>query len=196
LNAETCERYLDWLLAKDAVAAPEGATGLDRALAHCDDGVTWGRFDASAKVWRLGNQAAPEVSPPLRLETLQELRLFGEAGEVLIWRTEEGPRGRSLREGPRPADGSDDSDPLRPMDESRILRGDRVVEQYRYGFTQIGDRAGAAQVVPLEVTAEQLQERRLRLQVRHYYEQDPESGAVRIAATRLVTLTSGGIHGA
>lgn len=196
LDSAACQRYLAWLLGEDEAAAPEGAIGLDWALAHCDDGVTWGRHDAEAKAWRLGNQVAPEVSPPIRWESLQELRLFGETSEILIWRTDTGLRGRVLREGDPAPEPGDTSNPLRPSDESYILRGVHVVAQHDHNFTQVGDRTGAEQLLPLAVTAEQLRTGQVRLATCQYYESDAETGAVRIAATRLVKLTSGGARGA
>lgn len=196
LDSSTCEGYVSWLRGEESVAAPEGATGLAWALAHCDDGVTWGRYDEAARAWRLGNQVAPDVSPPIRPETLQELRLFGKDGEVLIWRTEAGLRGRVLRETQPSRNRDDEADPLRSSEESRVLRGDLVLAQCEYGFTRIRDRAGAEQVLPIEVSDEQLRAAQIRLVVRHYFEADGETGAVRIAATRLVRLKMGGGHGA
>lgn len=194
LDSAACQRYLAWLLGEDEAAAPEGAIGLDWVLAHCDDGVTWGRHVSG--VWRLGNQVAPEVSPPIHRESLQELRLFGETSEILIWRTDAGLRGRVIRDGGPAPDPGDTSNPLRPSDDSRILRGVHVVAQREHDFTHVGDRTGAEQVLPLAVTIEQLRTGQVRLAVRHYFESDAETGAVRIAATRLVTLASGGAHGA
>ncbi len=188
LDAAACDRFLGWLLGEPGSDSPGGATGLAWALAHCDDGVTWGRFDPESKTWRLGHQVVPAVSPPIRRETLQELRVFGESHEVLIWRTELGLRGRLLRETDPAADRADTSDPLRPTDESRILRGDRVRAVCEHRFTHVADRAGAEQIVPVEVTDDELRARRLRLAVSHYYERDPENGAVRIAVSRLVKL--------
>lgn len=188
MDATACERYLAWLLGEPRAGPPTDATNLPWALAHCDDGVTWGRYDGHQATWLFGNEVEPEVSPPLRRETLQELRVFGEPGEVLIWRAEERLRGRAL--GDTPSDRLDESNPLRPYDESRILRGDHVHATYENGFTRIADhRTGAEQVVPAVVTPDGLQARRARLSVRHYFQQDTESGAVRIAVTRLVDLT-------
>ncbi len=190
LDAAACERYVAWLLGEPGSAPPGGAAGLSWALAHCDGGVTWGRYDAEAATWRLGHNVAPAVSPPIRRQALQELRVFGQPREVLIWRTDSGLRGRTLRETDPPAGRSDTSDPLRPADESRILRGDQVRATCEHGFTHVADRAGAEQVLPVVVTDDGLQARRARLAVRHYFEPDPESGAVRIAASRLVKLTA------
>lgn len=188
LDCEACEQYLSWLAKGDV--APEGTAGLRWALAHSDEGVTWGRYDSGARVWRLGDQVVPEVSPSIRREALQELRIFGESAEVLIWRTDKGLRGRVIKDAPHT------SDSPRPLDETRLLRGSYVVKPCEHGFTHISDQAGAEQVVPLEVTNERLPAAPVLLQVRHYYESDADTGAVRIAATRLVTLTSGDGHGA
>lgn len=197
LDSSTCQQYLCWLRG-ERNEAPDSAIRLVWALAHCDDGVTWGRYDQAARAWRLGNQVAPGVSPPIRPETLQELRLFGEDAEVLIWRTGAGLRGRVLRDSDFAADRDDAAGPLRPLDESRIVRGSLVLAQCEHGFTHIGDGTGAEQVLPLSVSGEQLQSARVRLDVRHYHEADETTGAVRIAATRLVrlaSLASGGGHG-
>jgi len=195
LDSAACHRYVAWLLGEETTA-PKGAPEVDWALAHSDDGVTWARYDAGANAWRMGNQVAPDVSPPIRRESLQELRLFAEIGEVLIWRTDEGLQGRVLRDGDPAVDPGDTSNPLRPSDDSRILRGGHLVAQRDHDFTHVGDRTGAEQVVPLAVTGEQLRMGQVRLAARHYYEADEETGAVRIAATRLVKLTAGGARGA
>ncbi len=189
LTDVTCNRYLSWLLGEQEAVPPAGSEGLRWALAHCNSGVTWGCYEEEGKIWRLGNQVAPEISPPIQRETLQEVRVFGEPGEVLIWRAGTELRGRILRESDSPADRNDKSNPLRPSDECRILRGDRVERNCPHRFTWIADRAGAEQVIPETVTDDQLRERRIRLRVRHYYEQDPETGSVRISATRLVALS-------
>ncbi len=196
LDEAVCDGYLAWLLGEQGAAPPSHATDLAWMLAHSDDGVTWGRCDQDAKTWILGHETAPEVSPPVRRETLQELRLFGDSAEVLIWRGEEGWRGRVLRDTEPPTDRSDESNPLRPSDEHRILRGDHVVATCERGFTRVSDRTGAEQVLPIVVSRNGLQARRARIHVRHYWEQDVVNGAVRIAATRLVKLTGEEADGA
>lgn len=196
VDDEACQRYLAWLLGEDAAPAPEEATHFTWALAHCDDGVTWGRYDPQAGVWRLGSQVAAHMSPPIRRWSLQELRIFGETKEILIWRTGTGLRGRILDDEGQTARSDDPSDPLRPRRESRILLGDRVVQWLAHGFTHVANRTGAEQVLPVVVTTEQLRRGQVRLLVRHYYESDRDIGAVRIAATRLVRLVSGGLHAA
>ncbi len=184
LDERACARLLEWLL-RGGEAPQEASPDLRWALAHLDDGVTWGRFDAAEGRWRLGSEIKPTVSPPVRRERLQQLRLFGPAAEILVWRDGERFCGRILADNPN---GADLDKVLRPYTESRILLGDHVVEQLPGDFTHVGDRAGLQQVLPLAVTNDDLQHRRARLQVRHYWEQDAESGAVRIRATRLVDV--------
>jgi CRISPR-associated protein (TIGR03984 family) len=189
LDPAACDQHLAWLLG--GREPPGEVTGLVWALGHFDDGVTWGRR-AQDRVWRLGQQVAPDVSPPVRPQTLQELRLFGHTAEVFIWRTDEGLRGRVLRENDSAVDHNDETNPLRPSDESRIIRGTRIIAQCEQSFTHIGDGAGAEQILPRAVTNEQLQGAQVVLTVRHYWEQDRQTGAVRIAVTRLVELAVGG----
>lgn len=210
LDGAMCGRYLAWVLGGQGVTVAEGVIetssdvpirgvtgeqhaelpiGTDKVvwcLAHCDDGITWGRYDVGTKAWRLGSTVVPTVSPRIRYETLQELRIFGQSGEVLIWRADSELRGRLLLD-TNPSTGKDD--PLRPSDERRILRGDSVRSNAERDFTYIADSAGAEQVIPLKVANSDLNARRVRLHMRHYWEQDPDIGAVRIAATRLVELS-------
>jgi CRISPR-associated protein (TIGR03984 family) len=189
LENGACEEHFHWFAGVDKAKAPEGAPDLKFALAHCDDGVTWAKWDADGNRWRTGHEANPKVSPPVRRETLQELRLFGEAGEVLIWRTEEGLCGRGLWDREEATDPEKPWGPLPPAGEDRILRGDFVREKSAEGFSYIADRAGAEQVIPLEVSKKDLENRRVRLQVRHYFQRDEQNtGAVRVAATRLVGI--------
>ncbi len=69
--------------------------GLTYALAHADDGVIWGHFAAD---WHWSSEAFNQVSPPFRLLTLQQLRLFGADAELFVWRTSAGWAGRVIVE--------------------------------------------------------------------------------------------------
>ncbi len=187
LTPEACQQFLHWLLnngspPQDTLSQLE----LGWALAHCDDGVTWGRWDSRANRWQLGCAFDAELSPSIILDRLQELRLFGPGGEVLLWRCEAGLQGRLLRDAPAAGSADPENSPLRPWDQERIVRGNGVKQSYG-NFTHVADRGGAEQLLPLAVTKEQLTGGKLRLVVRHYFQQD-ETGAVRIAASRLVEL--------
>lgn len=70
---------------------------LQYALVYADDGVIWGFFDNGR--WSWSSDAFSNVSPPLRLLTLQQARLFGPTAEMLIWRESHQMRGRVLVEG-------------------------------------------------------------------------------------------------
>jgi CRISPR-associated protein (TIGR03984 family) len=184
LDQAACGRYLAWLRGD---GRPDGADGIHWALGHFDNGVTWGRLDDKAACWVSSHDAAPDVSPAIREETLQELRLCGAHREVLIWRTHLGLRGRVILDSP----GTDKADPASPVNESRLLRGDRVDVVYANGFTLVSDKTGARQVLPMRITDPQLTSGQVRLVVRHYFQRDDRSGAVRVAATRLVGLNGG-----
>jgi len=68
----------------------------DFALVHADDGVIWGCYTNGKWTWSSG--LAPN-SPSLNGKVLQQLRLFNETGEVLVWRTDHGFSGRVIRDG-------------------------------------------------------------------------------------------------
>ncbi|RAL20664.1 hypothetical protein DL240_15210 [Lujinxingia litoralis] len=136
----------------------------------------------------------PEVSPPILPGSLLELRVFGDDGELLIWRTDDGLCGRLLKDD-EPERNTSDIDPLRPSEELRIVRGDRIRGGVGEGFTRVTDAAGAEQVLPIKVDSAQLREGKIRLLVRHYWVQNADNGTVRIAVTRLVKLTTGEQHG-
>lgn len=185
LTVGQCESLLTWLLGGPRTEIDHQ---LNWALAHCDDGVTWGRYDQESKRWLLGSDVCKEVSPTVRAERLQELRMFGSSVEVFIWQDEGELNGRVIEDVnklPR-------SNPLRSSDESRILRGDTVRQTLEHEFTLVADHAGAEQVIPLAATQQQLQAHSIRLVTRHYYERDKENGAIRVAASRLVELNSEG----
>lgn len=61
--------------------------GLHFLLAHADDGVIWGRVDNDGL--HTSHRIAAQ-SPQLRAVTLQQCRLFGPAGELLVWRDQTG----------------------------------------------------------------------------------------------------------
>jgi len=82
----------DWLAAQ-ARARP----GLEFLLAHADDGVIWGKIVEPNLV--LAGDSFSEVNVPLHPKTLQQARLFGTAGELLIWQTAEGFAGRLIADG-------------------------------------------------------------------------------------------------
>lgn len=147
-------------------------------LAHADDGVIWGRVDDHGL--HTSHGIAP-TSPPLRLSTLQQARLFGPAGELLLWRSDDGWRARFV------ADQGGNADDF--VDEDQILWGD-TVEKTQDGFTLVREGSqGMRHAVPILVTSDQLEQRKLRLRVRHYItENDNDDGEASITLSRLVQL--------
>jgi len=149
--------------------------GLSYLLAHADDGVIWGRFaengelDISGKVFR-------EVEVQLRAKTLQQARLFGPAGEVLLWRVEGGFLSNNLLDGAET--------PENALEEQHYLWGvGQEIEKERQ-FTLMEDgQQGLWHAVPRVITSQQ----RAALKVRHYVAYDEQDQAY-ITCSRLVDL--------
>lgn len=168
IDAEQASGWLNWL---SGIGPPPMEThGVRFALAHSDSGVTWGYLDEQHQ-WKLGAVVDPGLCPVPTAKSLHELRLFGITTEVLIWRCDSELQGRILAD-----DGSsfDASAPLRPKNEGRRLRGE--CREVREGFKRYVDAGGAQHLAPASLK---------EFSVRHYFEQDHSTGAVRIAATRL-----------
>ena len=184
LDSETCNSIVDWVNGNGAQKSLEGE--FTWLLAHCYDGVIWGKFDDNSKNWHLSSNIYPNISPKLGIENLIEARLFGGKNEVLIWRSNDNLSGRIIEDQPV----NDNESPLRPEEEIRILFGDRLIERPKEGFTRVGTATGMEQVVPLECEEEDFKGGRwpLRLKVRNYFGKIDESGAISIKATRLVDI--------
>lgn len=172
LDDGLCRQWLDWLT--QSGPCPSEARDFAYALAHCHSGVTWGYWDAGRDRWRLSCEVDSDLCPSPKQFTIQELRVFGPTAEVLIWTCDEGLQGRLLAddEADAPVDRS-----LRPLDEGRRLRGEPHPGAGEAGFIRYADRGGSQQLAPESFPQS--------FSVRHYFEQDLETGAVRIAASRL-----------
>ncbi len=178
LDDASARGWVDWVMGRRD--APRAIAGPAWLLAHCDGGVTWGWLEHGR--WRLGSEAFPDLCPKPD-EGLQELRVFTPAVELLLWRDADALRGRSVRD-----DGdSAPDDPLRPCDEMRVLVSGRVIDR-RNGFTRVRDGTGREHALPGSVP-DRVSSSWPRLRVRHYFLQDGETGAVRVALTRLVEVT-------
>ncbi len=55
-------------------------------------------------------------------------------------------------------------------------------------FSLVSDTSGARHAPPWELAPGKLQGARLWLRLKHYFEFDPTTGVVRVAATRLIAL--------
>lgn len=158
-------------------------------LAHADDGVIWGRLDGGHLTTSYdaaqGNSEALLVCPPLRLETIQQARLFAEQAELLLWRGGNKTWHARLIRNAKDGDTVEWQDAI---DEPQILWGTDPLP-LQHGFTLMRDGAqGLRHAVPLEVRDHSTEQSRpLRLDVRHYLKDDP-TGFTRIVASRLLAL--------
>lgn len=137
------------------------------ALAFADDGVIWGRFDGA---WKWSGESF-NVSPPLRWNTLQQIRLFGKDAEVFVWRSNGIWAGRAI------ADGAGDKREY--FDETQLLWGAKDDEE-KNGFALMRDGGQGLRHTPPVKTAI-----KGKLQMRNYLDYD-QDGRVKIIASRLV----------
>lgn len=159
---------------------------LNYLLAHADDGVIWGR-KLDGEELLTSYEVAPEYSPPLRTETLQTVRVFGPAGELLVWRDEIGAWAGRLIAEPETAQDTPSVWEL-AFEEEQILLGTKT-EQRARDFTLMSEGTqGLIHIVPIKVTEQINEEHRpLRLVVRHYVKAD-DHGFLQVHASRLHSL--------
>lgn len=151
-------------------------------LAHADDGVIWGELRDGQLV--TSDSVAPEISPPLRIETLQQARLFVTRAELLLWRDGNNQwHARLIR------DAVEGETPVftDAIDEPQLLWGTHG--EHRNGFTLLRDGAqGLRHAVPMELLLGKNNEADPpRLWVRHYLQED-QNGFIRIVVSRLLDL--------
>ncbi len=164
----------------------KGFSGLYWALIFCADGVVWGKLDERG--WRLSSDVFPNISPSPSMDKVLELRVFGYDREILIWRDGDDFRGRML-------DDRDAKGIFKPLEETRVLLGNRLVEA-KDGFSWVSSPEGREQVVPVSCTPEDFKGGRwpLRLRVKHYFSQDEATGVLRVVASRLVGVFKEGSY--
>lgn len=167
------------------------ATTTSWLLAHAADGVIWGW--ATADELHTSHEVASDISPELRLSTLQTLRLFNPDYEVRLWR--EGDAWHALHI----SDIADEN--AAAIDEYHLLWGTHA-EGRDAGFIRLEDGAqGLRHVIPPFAGSENLVGRlglrsdtsrgdtltRAHLLIRHYLTADT-IGVNRITLSRLVTI--------
>jgi CRISPR-associated protein (TIGR03984 family) len=169
-NAEPVQNPLEGLEAR----AVNGK--FEYLLAHLDDGVVWG----SVK-----NQSLKLSTPPeLRIETLWEVRLFGETSEWHAWRVEDQWFACTV------ADDVDQSNEMKAFDEKYILWGTDLVEgeTSEEGFYPVQEAdLGIMHAPPIKMKNGR---HTLKLSVRHYLDHD-ETGSVFVKLSRLMGLSNG-----
>ncbi|MGB3266167.1 MAG: CRISPR-associated protein Csx19 [Microcoleus sp.] len=163
--------------------APSVSEQTSYLLAHAEDGIIWGRFDSkklttAEKIFHKRDQVD---LPELRLLTLQQCRIFGRDGEILLWRISETKfKWRFI--------GNPNEDKI---PESQILWGTNGIK--RDNFTLLWDGSqGLKHVVPftdIELNGDRLV-KPVRLLVHHYIKYEEETGLARIYRSRLVDLTT------
>lgn len=157
-------------------------------LAHAVDGVIWGLVTSSSVM--VSNHVSPEISPPLRIETLRHLRLFNEDREARLWRT-----GNHDWRALTVVDVEDET--AVAIDEMHLLWG-TYAQPASNGFVKLEDgQQGLRHVVPpipshpdLSGSSGGLDDDRLSrvcLKVRHYLTEDA-LGVNKITLSRLVGL--------
>ncbi len=165
-----------WLAGKTTPATPW-------LLIHADDGVIWGRREAdgslllSSDVFDVKSRY-PSVAVELRTETLQQARVFGKTGEILVWRNGTEFKAREIADGePTPEDA---------FEERHLLWGQGQPAPSQQGFTLLVEgEQGPCHAVPVVVK----DKRRPALKVRHYIDYDSDGQAF-ICLSRLVDLVT------
>jgi CRISPR-associated protein (TIGR03984 family) len=164
-------------------------------LAHAEDGVIWGRFNENNELITADSVFSPDIFdidlPKLRLLTLQQCRIFGENGEILLWKTNKKWKARIIK---------DDSS-VEHIPEKQILWGTQIEKGKngengeQNGFTLLSDGSqGLKHAVPITDLSNYFSDdktklyRPVRLNVKHYIKYDEETGIGRIFLSRLVSL--------
>ena len=162
-------------------------------LAHAEDGVIWGRFDIDSGSLIIAREVFPECNfPELRLNTLQQCRIFGKAGEVLLWNSNGKWRSRLILE--TKASELISKKQIGLIPESQVLWGTKGQENKKHGFTLLSDGSqGLKHAVPRtginfdRNENEKQPKRPVKLELHHYFCYDSD-GVARIFISRLVSL--------
>lgn len=157
---------------------------LDYLLAHADDGVIWGRISSEGELYT-SHDVAPNYSPPLHVDTIQQIRLFSTQAQLLLWRDgEKRWQARLL------SDTLETSNPqfCHHYDELQMLWGTSA-SKLDLGFTLLTEGIqGMQHAVPLTLPATLDVRMQLRLRVRHYLATD---AFARVVVSRLVGFELG-----
>lgn len=160
-------------------------------LAHAEDGIIWGCFDVENLDLETSNRAFPECKfPCLRLSSLQQCRIFGEAGEVLLWNDNGVWRSRLILQSNVSELIAREQIGLIP--ESQLLWGTQGKQNGNFTLLSDGSQ-GLKHAVPITVEESYFRKdkkelyRPVRLEVHHYFCYDSD-GVARIFLSRLVSL--------
>jgi CRISPR-associated protein (TIGR03984 family) len=148
-------------------------------LAHADDGVIWGAMIGD--VLHLSSDVFAQISPPLRLETLQQARFFGPEGELLLWQGENEWWARMVKEG--------EGETIEAFDEQYLLWGTHLEDcQGHFALLRQGAE-GLYHAPPIQSQADSGGKlvNTPYLIVRHVLDYESD-GQARIALSRLVSV--------
>lgn len=166
---------------KDWITDQASQYGLCYVLAHAEDGVVWGHFNQG---YLSTSDSVLSQSPPLRLQTLQQCRIFGKAGEVFFWKLNNEWKARFL---------VDPLDPEQIIKEPQLLWGTHGEKRDAEGFTILRDGSqGLKHAIPItdiDTNEKEQLAQPVRLVVHHYIDYD-DDGIARIILSRLVDLTT------
>jgi CRISPR-associated protein (TIGR03984 family) len=156
-------------------------------LGHADDGVIWGRLE-HGRLTTADAEFPQRGLASLQPTTLQLCRLFGEDGELMLWRADQGWAARCWQDG-------QGEEATEYFDEDQVLWGTQI-EASADRFTLVSDGvSGLIHAIPLN--ASELifdappvaqKQRPLRLTLRHYLAENQADGTVHISGSRLVRL--------
>jgi hypothetical protein len=174
LEPSEASEFVQWLTGG---AAPDARQEYQYAVVQSTDRFTWGKLQSES--WSWGEKLAPEKT------TILEARIFGEKTEALIWRQGNEFRGRILQDGAVPVE--HDIQPLK-RDAYRIFL-DNSPKPYKIpkgidcadGFIVRVSSGGNITVTPDAGNV---------IDVCHYVSECPDTGVLRIAATRFVGFGS------
>lgn len=168
----------EWLFSESA------PYDLDFVLVHSIDGVTWGRISDGELL--TSHKFRADVSPPLHMQTLLELRLFNLERELYLWKgTQAGQWNVRKAEDQQFEVGYEAPDILM---EHHILFGTLGIN-LGDNFTLLEDGSqGLRQIVPIDATKINERNTRPYMQVHHYLETDVETGRTNIVISRLASI--------
>ncbi|MEM1255936.1 MAG: CRISPR-associated protein Csx19 [Cyanobacteria bacterium P01_H01_bin.21] len=160
---------------------------LQYLLAHADDGVIWGRFNDKKLVTadEINDQKFKQF-PKLRLDTLQQCRIFGEQGEVLLWRSSNKLSARFI------SGNSDQQLNPKPIREHQLLWGTHGIQHGNFTLLRDGSQGlkhGVPLTKELQIDNNEKLANKICLVVHHYIDYD-DDGLAHINLSRLVKLTT------
>lgn len=163
---------------------------LSYLLAHADDGVIWGKFQFQHDNNSNNCILKTSENPQLRLSTLQQCRIFGETGEILLWNSNNQWNARLISQ--TKVSQLLQNKEIGFIPENQILWGTQG--KTNGDFTLLSDGTqGLRHSVPIIVEEKYFSQnkkelyRPVRLKVHHYFNYNND-GLARIFTSRLVSL--------